>query len=63
MKHEYKSKEARAGHEYNISKKHRRHESVGMHDAMKKKYPGSHHRDGAHCPGHENHMKHAHRKK
>lgn len=50
MKHEYKSKEARAGHKYNMSAKHREHESMGMHRAMEKKYPGSEHH-GAHKPG------------
>lgn len=34
----YDSKEAMAGHEYNMSAKHRRRESEGMKRAMDKKY-------------------------
>ena len=37
----YSTKEERAGHSYNISKKHKERESEGMKKAMHKKYPGS----------------------
>ena len=46
----YPTKEARAGHSYNISKKHHEREAEGMKKAMHKKYPGSHHMHGADKP-------------
>lgn len=45
----YSSKEARAGHRYDISPKHREREAMGMKHAMEKKYPGSEHH-GMHKP-------------
>lgn len=37
MKHHYKSKEAMAGHKYNMSEKHHAREAAGLKKAMRKK--------------------------